>query len=64
MPTKNTSTIESSTSAVRLLFVRVLLPVILGAVASSYFTTGGVSKVWNGGGDGTVHSSPPSSASK
>src|SRR5690606_18831347 len=35
-----------------------MAPLLLANLLQRYFTTGGVSKVWNGAGDGTVHSRP------
>ena len=62
-PMKKASAIEASTSAVRRLLRRVCssrawVPIQVPSPSPRYLITGGVSKVWNGAGDGSVHSRP------
>src|SRR4029079_17879912 len=61
MPQKKTAAIDSRIVAVRRLAARRGLTPMSGCIVSAklvpYFTTGGVSNVWYGAGDGNVHSS-------
>jgi hypothetical protein len=50
MPAKNASAIESRISAVRLLLQTQAARLVSGNLIR-HFTTGGVSNVWNGGGE-------------
>src|SRR6476659_1036735 len=61
MPQKNTAAIDKRMVAVRRLAARRGLTPVSGCMVSAklvpYFTTGGVSNVWYGAGEGSVHSS-------